>query len=155
MNVAVLGGKKCSARLYKIAKKLGQLIAERGWVLVCGGGTGVMEAACSGAKEKNGLTVGILPTLEEEKANPYLDVKIPTGLGDARNILVVRAARVVIAVNGKYGTLSEIAFALTEGKPVVGIETWDIKGVVKVKTPEEAVDFVAKKVGFGRKEKYA
>ena len=98
-----------------------------------------MEAACKGAKEEGGLTVGILPSFDESVANRFLDVKIPTGLGYARNILVVRASGFLIAIDGKYGTLSEIAFALNEGKTVVGIDTWKIKGVIKVKTPKEAV----------------
>jgi len=98
-----------------------------------------MEAACKGAKEKGGLTVGILPSYEGKEANAYLDVKIPTGLGYARNILVVRASDFLVAVDGKHGTLSEIAFALNEGKPVLGINTWDIKGIVRVRTPKEAL----------------
>ncbi|OQX80532.1 MAG: TIGR00725 family protein [Candidatus Omnitrophica bacterium 4484_70.1] len=145
MNVAVIGGHKCSGRTYTLSKRLGELIALKGWILICGGGGGVMEAACLGAKEKGGVTVGLLPAGEEE-ANPYLDIKIPTGLGYARNILVVRAASVAVAVDGKYGTLSEIAFALNEGKPVLGINTWDIKGIIKVNTPEEAVEYIEKKV---------
>ena len=146
MNIAVVGGHKCSKKIYRIAEELGSLIAQQGWVLVCGGGSGVMEAACKGAKKQGGLTVGILPGSDEEEANKYLDVKIPTGLGYARNILVVRAAKAVIAISGEYGTLSEIAFAFNEEKPIVGIDTWKIKGVKKVKTAKEAVNYVKKKV---------
>jgi uncharacterized protein (TIGR00725 family) len=139
MNIGVIGGYKCSKKAYKLAYELGRLIAGQGWTLVCGGGTGVMEAACKGAKEENGTTVGILPSFDEISANRFLDVKIPTGLGYGRNILVVRASRFLIAVDGKYGTLSEIAFALNEGKIVFGINTWGIKGVIKVKTPKAAI----------------
>lgn len=139
MNVAVIGGFKCSRKFYKCAYELGRLIAQKGWILVCGGRTGVMEAACKGAKEKGGLTVGILPSVSGEDANAYVDIKIPTGLGYARNILVVRAVDIVIAVDGKYGTLSEIAFAFNENKPVIGIDTWEIKGIIKVKTPGQAI----------------
>jgi len=146
MNIAVIGGYDCSQRTYNIAERLGKLIAQERWILICGGGSGVMEAACKGAKSKGGLTVGILPSYKGQEANPYLDVKISTGLGYARNILVVRAAEAVIAVNGKYGTLSEIAFALNEEKPVVGIHTWDIKGVVRVRTPQEAVRLIKRQL---------
>jgi len=147
MNVAVVGGCKCSRKIYKIAQRLGQLIALEGWVLICGGGSGVMEAACKGVKEKGGLTVGILPSFDAREANPYLDIKIPTGLGYARNILVVRAAEAIVAIDGRYGTLSEIAFALNEGKRVYGIETWDIKGTIKVKSPQEAIERIKRFMG--------
>ncbi len=146
MNIAVVGGHKCSKKIYRIAEELGSLIAQQGWVVVCGGGSGVMEAACKGAKKQGGLTVGILPGSDEEEANKYLDVNIPTGLGYARNVLVIRAAKAVIAISGEYGTLSEIAFAFNEGKPIVGIDTWKIKGVKKVKTAKEAVNYIKKKV---------
>ncbi len=139
MNIAVIGGFKCSKKFYKCAYELGKLIAQNGWILICGGRTGVMEAACKGAKEKDGLTVGILPSVNGKDANAYVDVKIPTGIGYARNIFVVRAADIVIALDGKYGTLSEIAFAFNENKPVIGIDTWDIKGIIKVKNPEQAI----------------
>lgn len=146
MNVAVVGGYKCSKKNYKIARELGKLIAQKGWVLICGGKSGVMEAVCKGAQEEGGLTVGILPDFDGKGANRYLDVRIPTGLGYARNILVIRAADIVVAIDGKYGTLSEIAFALNEGKPVIGIDTWGIKGLIKVKFPQEAIEKI-KKIG--------
>jgi uncharacterized protein (TIGR00725 family) len=146
MNVAVIGGSRCSKKVYKIAQELGGLIAKEGWILICGGGGGVMEAACRGAKEEGGITAGILPSDNKDESNAYLDVRIPTGLGYARNILVVRAADVIIAIDGKYGTLSEIAFALNEGKKVIGIDSWDIKGIVKAENPQEAIDNI-KNVG--------
>lgn len=139
MNVGVIGGYECTKKDYQIAYQLGGLIAKQGWVLICGGGSGIMEAACKGAKEQGGLTCGILPSFRGEEANPYLDIKIPTGLGYARNILVVRASDVLVAVDGRYGTLSEIAFALNEKKPVFGINTWPIKGIIKVKNPQQAI----------------
>ena len=144
MNVAVIGASTCSKRIYKQAQELGALIAKQGWVLVCGGLSGVMEAAAKGARQKQGLTVGILPGNSPAEANSYIDVKIPTGLGYARNILVIRAAEVVVAVSGKYGTLSEIAFALNEGKKIIAMGSWDIKGVIKVKTPQEAISRIKK-----------
>ena len=118
---------------------MGRLLAERGAVLVCGGLGGTMEAACRGAKQAGGTTVGLLPGVDRAHGNPHLDIAIPTGLGEARNALVVRAADVVVAVGGGYGTLSEIALALRAGKRVVGLGTWEIDGVVVVDGPEAAV----------------
>jgi uncharacterized protein (TIGR00725 family) len=118
---------------------VGRLVAERGAVLVCGGLGGTMEAACRGAKQAGGTTVGILPGADRSTANDFVDVAVPTGLGEARNALVVRAADVLIAVGAGYGTLSEIALALRAGKTVVGLGTWQIEGVVSVDGPEAAV----------------
>ena len=146
MNIAVVGGHKCSKEIYKIAEEVGNLIAKQGWVLVCGGGPGVMEAACKGAKKQGGVTVGILPSSDGREANKYLDVKIPTGLGYARNILVVRAADAIIAIDGEYGTLSEIAFAFNEEKPIVGIDTWEVTGIKQVKNSQEAINYIKGKV---------
>jgi hypothetical protein len=111
-------------------------------VLICGGLGGVMEAACRGVKEAGGLTVGILPGLDPSDANPYVDVVIATGLGEARNALVVNAADAVIAVGGGYGTLSEIGLALRAGKRVVGLGSWEVEGVEALDSPETAVDTV-------------
>jgi uncharacterized protein (TIGR00725 family) len=111
-------------------------------VLVCGGLGGVMEAACRGAKEAGGTTVGILPGSDRAAANRFVDVPIPTGLGEGRNVLVVRAADALIAVGGGHGTLSEIAFALKTGKRVIGLGTWDVDGVEPVDSPEAAVEAV-------------
>ena len=127
------------------AEELGRLIAEAGAALVCGGRGGVMEAACRGARSAGGLTVGILPGRDRREANPYVEVAIPTGLGEARNPLVVRSADAVVAVGGAYGTLSEIAFALKAGTPVVGIHSWELSrggqpdsGVVRADSAAEA-----------------
>jgi uncharacterized protein (TIGR00725 family) len=122
------------------AEQVGQLVAREGAVLVCGGLGGVMEAACRGARREGGTAVGILPGLERSAANEHVDVAVATGLGEARNALVVRAADAVIAVGGGYGTLSEIALALKAGKPVVGLDTWDIDGVHAAARPETAVE---------------
>ena len=108
-------------------------------MLVCGGLGGTMEAACRGAKQAGGTTVGLLPGESRSDANPFVDVAIPTDLGEARNALVVRAADAVVAVGGGYGTLSEIALALRAGKRVVGLGTWEIDGVVAADDPEAAV----------------
>ena len=121
------------------AAEVGRLLAERGAVLVCGGRGGAMEAACRGAKDAGGLTVGILPGSNRSEANPFVDVVLPTGLGEARNALVVGAAEVVIAIGGGYGTLSEIALALKTGKRVIGLGTWAIEGVTAADGGEAAV----------------
>jgi uncharacterized protein (TIGR00725 family) len=116
-------------------------------MLVCGGRGGVMEAACRGAQEAGGVTVGILPGTDHSEANPYLDIPIVTGLGEARNAIVVRTADAVIAVSGGYGTLSEIGLAMKMGRPVIGLRTWElsqggcpVEAVVEAGTPAEAVD---------------
>ena len=98
-----------------------------------------MEAACRGAREAGGTTVGLLPGTERSGANPYVSVALPTGLGEGRNALVVRAADAVVAIGGGYGTLSEIALALRVGKPVIGLNTWEIEGVQPVRDPAAAV----------------
>ena len=108
------------------AEEVGRLLAEEGVVLICGGLGGAMEAACRGAKEAGGTTVGILPGHDRAAANPHVDVAIATGLGEARNALVVRAADALIAVGGGFGTLSEIALGLKSGKPVIGIGSWEL-----------------------------
>ncbi len=119
---------------------MGRLLARRGAVVVCGGLGGVMEAACRGASREGGTAVGILPGLDRGAANPFVSVAVATGLGEARNALVVRAADALIAVGGAYGTLSEIALALKAGKPVIGLGTWEIDGVERVEGPEAAVN---------------
>jgi uncharacterized protein (TIGR00725 family) len=121
------------------AAEVGRLVGERGAVLVSGGLGGSMESACRGAKQAGGLTVGLLPGSDRAAANPFVDVALPTGLGEARNALVVGAADVVIAVGRGYGTLSEIALALRAGKRVVGLGTWDVEGVSAAEGPEAAV----------------
>ncbi len=138
--IAVIGSARCDAQTASLAEAVGRQIARRGAGLVCGGRGGVMEAACRGAKAAGGLTVGILPGADRNEANPYVDVPIVTGLGEARNALVVRSAAVVVAVSGGYGTLSEIALALKMGRPVVGLNTWPIEAVIPARTPQEAVD---------------
>jgi uncharacterized protein (TIGR00725 family) len=118
---------------------VGRLLAERGATVVCGGLGGTMEAACRGARAAGGTTLGLLPGLDRSDANPFVSMAVPTGLGEARNALVVRAADAVIALGGGYGTLSEIALALKAGKRVVGVGTWEIEGVVAVEGAEAAV----------------
>ena len=138
MQIAVIGASDCSEEEYRTARETGRLIGEHRATLVCGGMGGVMEAACRGAREAGGRTVGIVP--DTGNGNPYLDVVIRTGLGHARNVLVVQSADAVIAIAGSHGTLSEIAIALKLQRPVFGIGTWDIWGVITCITPEEAVE---------------
>lgn len=137
--VGVIGAAEPEERLIGIAEEIGRLLAKRGAVVVTGGLGGVMEAASRGAYLEGGITVGILPGFSKEEANPYVKVPIPTGLGEIRNTLIVRASDVLIAVGGGYGTLSEIAFALKSRKRVIGVETWKIEGVIEVNTANEAV----------------
>ncbi len=138
--IGVIGGSVIDADVYELSYRVGKLIAENGFLVCCGGLTGVMEAVCKGAKEAGGLTIGIIPSDRKEDANEYCDIVIPTGMGVMRNVLVVRTSDVLIAIDGKYGTLSEISIALNIGKKVVGLRTWDIEGVLKAATPEEAVN---------------
>jgi uncharacterized protein (TIGR00725 family) len=129
-QIGVIGGAVCSPEIYEIACDVGREIATNGFALVCGGLGGVMEAACQGAKKAGGITIGLLPTSDKKDANPYCDLVIPTGLGHARNVLVVHASDAIIAVDGEAGTLSEIAIALKIGKPIVGIKSWELEGRV-------------------------
>jgi uncharacterized protein (TIGR00725 family) len=123
-RIAVIGAAQCPPEEAKVAEEVGLLLARTGAVLVCGGRGGVMEAACRGARRAGGLTVGILPGEDPAQANEWVLLPLATGLGEARNVLVVRCAQAVIAIGGGYGTLSEIALALKFGRPVIGIDTW-------------------------------
>ena len=147
MFVAVIGSASCSQEVAAQAEAVGREIARRGAVLVCGGRGGVMEAACRGAKAEGGTTVGILPGADRGEANRYVDIAIATGMGEARNAIVVRTADAVVAVSGGYGTLSEIGLALKMGRPVVGLGTWELQqagqpvaAVVQAVTPARAVE---------------
>ncbi len=138
--IGVIGAGNADAALTGIAEEVGRLIATRNALLVCGGLGGVMEAAARGAKDAGGTTIGILPQATKEMANQYIDVPVATGFGEGRNVVIIRTADALIAVGGEYGTLSEVAFALKMGKPVVGIDTWDIRGIINADTPEAAVN---------------
>lgn len=147
MFVAVVGAGRCSAEVAALAEAVGRELGQRGAVVVCGGLGGVMEAACRGAKSAGGVTVGILPGTARRDANPHVDIPIVTGMGEARNVLVVRSAQAVIAISGEYGTLSEIAHALKLGIPVVGLRTWQLakdslqrEEIIRAQTPQEAVE---------------
>jgi hypothetical protein len=144
--IGVIGENDPPADVAALAEAVGAEIAAAGALLVCGGLGGVMTAACRGAHARGGITIGILPSSRREDANPYVTYAIPTGLGHARNILVARTAQAIIAVGGRFGTLSEIAFAKIEGIPVIGLQTWELKRegmredpIQRARDPKEAV----------------
>jgi hypothetical protein len=140
-RIGVIGGEDPAPKILELAREVGKIIAKRGHLLVCGGLGGVMEAACAGAKEEGGKTVGILPGVTCSDANCWIDIPIVTGMGYARNVIVVLTSEVLIAVGGRYGTLSEIAYAFQFGIPVIGLSTWRIEGVSirHTNSPDEAV----------------
>jgi len=144
--IGVIGGQRPPPKATEDAEAVGRLVAQAGAVLVCGGLGGVMEAACRGAKSAGGLTIGILPGGDRIEANPFVDVAVVTGMGTARNVIVVRTADALVAVDGSFGTLSEIAHALDQGKRVVSLSSWDLSAlgvdptrILAAKSPEEAV----------------
>ena len=137
--VAVIGASEPRGADATAAEEVGRRLAEAGAIVVTGGRGGVMAAACRGTQEAGGTSIGLLPGSSREDANEWVSVALPTGLGELRNGLVVRAADVIIAIGGAYGTLSEIALALHAGKPVLGLLTWEIDGVEPQPDPEAAV----------------
>jgi hypothetical protein len=148
MRVSVIGGSSVDEETYERAREVGRLLGERGHAIVCGGYGGVMEAACRGAREAGGRTVGILKGTDPAAGNDYLDVPIATGLGNARNVLVVLNGAATIAVDGATGTLSELGLALDAGRPVAGLDAHDCSafdGFEAVSTPREAVESVERR----------
>ncbi len=138
--VAVVGSGTATGDLYEKAREVGRLVAKRGGIVVCGGLSGVMEAAARGATENGGTAIGILPDEDRDRANGYLSYSVATGVGQARNLAVVCSGDVVVAVGGEYGTLSEVGLALKVGRPVVSLGSWDLGDHVTVAaTPPEAV----------------
>jgi uncharacterized protein (TIGR00725 family) len=137
--IAVIGGRRVEKSLLEEAEKVGRLIARSGMALVCGGLGGVMEAASRGARSEGGTTIGILPQDHKRDVNDYIDIPIVTGMGIGRNVIIARTADALVAIGGEYGTLSEIAFALQLGKPVIGVRTWEIKGIVTAVNAEDAM----------------
>lgn len=146
--ISVIGASKCSAKEARLAEEVGRELARRGAVIICGGLTGVMEAACRGARAEGGTTVGILPGNSRNDANRYVTIPIVTGMGYARNSIVARSGQAVIAIGGKYGTLSEIAYALQDKIPVIGLGTWELasgkKRVGPIIVARDASDAVEK-----------
>lgn len=148
--VAVVGASHASESELAHAEAVGRGLGERGAVVVCGGRGGVMAAASRGASEAGGLVIGMLPGLDRSDANQWVEVAIPTGLGELRNGLIIRTAEAVVAVGGAYGTLSEVALALHGGVAVFGLGTWKIEGIVPVSSPEEAVTRALQSAGDAR-----
>jgi uncharacterized protein (TIGR00725 family) len=145
--IAVIGSASCDESVAAQSRAVGEEIGRRGAVLICGGRGGVMEAACQGAKAQGGVTVGILPGADRREANRYVDIPVVTGLGEARNAIIVCSADAVIAVSGGYGTLSEIGLALKMGRPVVGLGSWELSqqgrpvaAIIGADTPLQAVE---------------
>jgi len=145
--IAVIGGSQCSKEEARLAEEVGRQLARRGAILVCGGLGGIMKAACKGASSEGGTTIGILPGDNRQAANPYVQIPVVTGLGEARNVIVVKSVQAVIAIGGSYGTLSEISYALKSGIPVIGLNTWSLSrngrqdnSIIPVQSPIEAVD---------------
>lgn len=136
MQIAVCGATVCGEDLLEAARAVGRTLAEHGAIVLTGGGGGVMEAAARGAREAGGVVVGVLPDLSD--GNPYLSVRIRTGMGHARNVILVQSADAVVGVGGEFGTLSELAIAVKEGIPVACYRSWDLPGAVQCATPEEA-----------------
>lgn len=149
--ISIIGAGHCDKATANMAEKVGRLIARAGAVLICGGMGGVMEAACRGARQEGGPTIGILPGLNHADGNAYLDYSICTGIGHARNLAVAASGDAVIAVGGEFGTLSEIGLARKCGRRVIVLGGWDIKkdgavpeGIIPATTPEEAVQLALK-----------
>lgn len=154
--VGVIGGQRADPESLALAETVGRLVAEAGAVLACGGLGGVMEAACRGAKSAGGTTIGILPGPDRGEANPHVDIAIVTAMGTARNVILVRTSDAVIAVDGSYGTLSEMAHALEQGKRIVSLGAWDLRKVgvdadriLVAATAEEAVRLALEEASRG------
>lgn len=149
MIITVIGGESAPPVAVRMAEEVGRELARRGVTVLCGGGSGIMEAVCRGAREAGGHTIGIMPghNAQESPPNPWVEFPIFTGLGYARNSMVVLSGEAVIALDGAYGTLSEIAYALIHDKPIVGLDTWDFQyhghdadRIARANTPLEAVE---------------
>ncbi len=138
MIIGVIGGSQASPEIKNIAYEVGRNIAKRGDILICGGLSGVMEEASRGARESGGMTIGILPGKKKEESNPYIDIPIVTAMSHARNAIIVRTSDILIAIDGAYGTLSEIGLALADHKRIIGIKTWGIDGIIHASGVEDA-----------------
>lgn len=145
--IGIVGSGEEDPALEALSEEVGHLLGKKGMWIINGGLSGVMLGSARGAKRAGSIVVGLLPGLDPEDANPYVDISMPTGMGEMRNILIVRASAGLIAIGRGYGTLSEVAFALKTGKPVVGLKTWDVsKDLITAKDPEEAVSLLFKEI---------
>lgn len=145
--ISVIGAGSADPRQKQDARRVGELLAQAGWGVVCGGLAGVMIEVCRGCASAGGFTVGLLPGNEHDAANQWCKVVLPTGLGQARNALVVLAGRGAIAVGGEGGTLSEIGHAIKARRPVVSLGSWQVRGVPQAESPEQAVKMILALVG--------
>ncbi len=145
-RVAIIGGRVASPEGLKFAYETGKLLAEKGVILYTGGGPGVMEAASRGAHEAGGIVVGVLKEENSSKANNYIKIPIMTGMGDLRNGIILRSVHGAVAVEGAFGTLSEIAYSLGYGKPVLGFHSWDIDDLEAIETSEQAVNRIGTQI---------
>lgn len=153
--VGVIGAGNCDPALRNLAYQTGYGLAQAGLTVVCGGLDGVMAGACEGARAAGGTTVGILPGTQIQAANPWVDIAIATGMGEARNAILVHTAQALIAIGGEYGTLTEIGFALKLGKPLIGLQTWQLPrpdqlgpALPTADTPAAAVAWVREHLGL-------
>ena len=137
ITISVIGGHDASRDVEQLAHEAGKIIAKMGHVLVCGGLLGSMKAACSGAKEENGLTIGILPGEDKADANEFVDIALPTSIGFSRNVIVACSADIVIALPGSHGTRSEISYALVYKRPVIDLGNWNIDGMISIEGIEQ------------------
>ena len=144
--IAVIGTRQPSPEESKLAEEVGRELAKNGAIMICGGLGGVMEDACRGACAEGGLTIGVIPGDDRKSANPYVQIPIVTGIGYARNVIIVKSAQAIIAVGGGYGTLTEIGYALDSKKPVIGLKTWKFsrnnqidKSIIRAHNAKEAV----------------
>ena len=151
--IAVIGTRKPSPEESSLAEEVGRELAKNGITLICGGLGGVMEDTCRGARAEGGLTIGVIPGDDPKSANPYVQIPIVTGIGYARNVIIVKTAQAIIAVGGGYGTLTELGYALDSKKPVIGLKTWKFsrnnqmdKSIIRVNSTKEAVNKALKQV---------
>lgn len=149
-RVGIIGGSAPDEKSLHDAERMGELVAQNGCILVNGGMGGIMEASAKGARSAGGLVIGILPGRSLDDANPYVDIAIPTGLGHMRNAVVIFNCDAVVAIDGSYGTLSEIAYANIYNRPVFGLNTWDIEGVVSLPSPAEVIARINQCFGLPR-----
>jgi len=138
ITISVIGGHDTDGEVEQLAHKVGKIIAKVGAILVCGGLSGVMQAASKGAKEAGGLTIGLLPGTEKKDANPHIDIALPTSIGYARNAIVACSADIIVALPGSHGTLSEISFGQVYKRPIIDLGNWNRDGLIKVKDAQEA-----------------
>ncbi|MBL50454.1 MAG: TIGR00725 family protein [Candidatus Marinimicrobia bacterium] len=145
-RISVFGGREISKDIYINTLEIGRKLAEENFLVFCGGGDGVMEAISKGVQEKDGTVIGILKGRELDEGNDYLTFPIATGIDIARNAILAYNCDVAVAISGKYGTMSEIAYGLQLGKPVIGYKTWDINNVIIAESPTDVISKINKEI---------